>query len=156
MRELRWSFKAFDELSVHELYAMLKLRSQVFVVEQNCVFLDPDGTDDKAMHLLGWLDDELVAYTRNYDAGIKYKEASIGRVITSDKLRGKRYGPVLMHMSIKQLCAAFGAQPIRIGAQQRLTPFYESQGFVVASDSYIEDEIPHIEMLWTPTESSAS
>jgi ElaA protein len=150
MSDIVWRYQPFKDLSPQALYDLLRLRTEVFVMEQQCCFQDMDGYDDKAMHLMAMRGNELVAYTRNFDAGIKFKEASIGRVLTSAAIRGQGFGPALMQESIKRLCASFGVQPIRIGAQQRLTSFYESQGFVVASDSYIEDDIPHIEMLWTP------
>jgi ElaA protein len=147
---MQWSFKRLDEFTPHELYELLQLRSEVFVVEQQCVFQDMDGTDDKALHLLGREKGELTAYSRCYDKGIKYAEASIGRVITRASARKSGLGHALMQESMAQLCKAFGAQPIRIGAQARLERFYNANGFVTASEPYIEDGIPHIEMLWTP------
>jgi ElaA protein len=147
MSALNWQFKSFDDLTLAELYAMLQLRTEVFVVEQNCVFQDMDGADEKAMHLLGLQDDKLVAYARCFNAGIKFKEASIGRVITHASMRGTGAGHELMQQAIASMKLIWGAQPIRIGAQARLEKFYEQHGFAVASAPYIEDGIPHIEML---------
>ncbi|WP_143304605.1 GNAT family N-acetyltransferase [Chitinophaga vietnamensis] len=145
---MRWETKDFQTLSVTELYAILHLRSEVFVVEQNCAYQDMDNSDQKALHLLGY-DEEgrLAAYTRLFKAGIKFKEASIGRVVTAPFARGKGAGRALMVQSINVLQAQYGVQPIRIGAQQYLQKFYESLGFEQVSDTYLEDGIPHIEML---------
>jgi ElaA protein len=144
---LNWHFKSFDALGAHELYALLQLRAEVFVVEQNCVFQDMDGSDAKAMHLLGMQSDKLVAYARCFNAGIKFKEASIGRVITHASLRGTGAGHALMRQAIASMKLVWGVQPIRIGAQARLENFYEQHGFKAASAPYIEDGIAHIEML---------
>jgi ElaA protein len=148
---LQWQFVRFDALSVQQLYALLQLRTEVFVVEQNCVFQDMDGADDKAMHLLGMRQDKLVAYARCFDAGIKFKEASIGRVITHASLRGTGAGHALMRQALEAMNTQWGVQPIRIGAQARLEKFYEQHGFNAASAPYIEDGIPHIEMLYPAT-----
>jgi ElaA protein len=153
---MQWSFKRLNEFTPHELYELLQLRSEVFVVEQQCVFQDMDGTDDKALHLLGRENGELIAYSRCYDKGIKYAEASIGRVITRGSARRSGLGHALMQESMAQLCKAFGTQPIRIGAQARLERFYNANGFVTSSESYIEDGIPHIEMLWMPLQQEKS
>jgi ElaA protein len=142
-----WKCKPFDELNVHELYALLRLRSEVFVVEQNCVFLDMDNKDQASLHICGWVDNRLVAYTRLVPAGVAYEEASIGRVITSPEARGTGAGRKLMEKSIQLLYDAWGRQPIRLGAQVYLKKFYESLGFEQVSDIYIEDGIPHIEMV---------
>jgi ElaA protein len=144
---LQWQFACLQDLSVQQLYAVLQLRTEVFVVEQNCVFQDMDGADDKAMHLLGMGGDKLVAYARCFDAGIKFKEASIGRVITHASLRGTGAGHALMQQATDSMQSLWGMQPIRIGAQARLEKFYQQHGFAVASAPYIEDGIPHIEML---------
>jgi ElaA protein len=147
---MQWSFKHFDALTVHELYDILQLRTDVFVMEQNCPFQDMDGYDDKAMHLMGREGGKLLAYSRCFDKGIKFVEASIGRVMTHQSARLTGLGHTLMQESIAQLCKAYGTQPVRIGAQARLEKFYQRHGFVTASPPYIEDNIPHIEMLWTP------
>jgi ElaA protein len=147
MAALGWQFKSYEALTLTELYAMLQLRTEVFVVEQNCVFQDMDGADDQAMHLLGLQDDKLLAYARCFDAGIKFKEASIGRVITQASLRGTGAGHALMQQALGSMKMVWGVQPIRIGAQARLEKFYQQHGFAAASAPYIEDGIAHIEML---------
>jgi ElaA protein len=144
---LQWQFSSYGALSLQQLYALLQLRTEVFVVEQNCVFQDMDGADDKAMHLLGLQDNKLVAYARCFNAGIKFKEASIGRVITHASLRGTGAGHALMQQALGSMKMVWGVQPIRIGAQARLEKFYEQHGFKAASAPYIEDGIAHIEML---------
>ena len=142
-----WRFEPFDALTGPALYALLQLRSQVFVVEQNCVFQDMDGVDDHAMHLLGTLDGQLVAYARCFEAGRKYAEASIGRVVTRDTLRGSGLGHALVQESIASLIACWGVQAIRIGAQQQLGKFYGLHGFKASGEPYSEDGIPHVEMV---------
>ena len=141
---LRWHDKAFDELSVAELYAILALRGRVFVVEQNCPYLDPDGADQVSHHV--WATNEageIVAYLRVVPEGVKFPEVSIGRVITAPEARGTGLGKELMRRGI----AAAGAGPIRIGAQAHLEKFYGDLGFTRASEPYDEDGIPHIEMV---------
>lgn len=142
-----WRFLSFDDLSKHELYAVLQLRSEAFVVEQTCIFQDMDGADTAAMHLLGNVDGQLVAYARCFAAGEKFLEASIGRVITRSTLRGVGAGHALMHESIQQMTHCWGTQAIRIGAQAQLENFYRQHGFKGVGTPYIEDGIPHIEML---------
>lgn len=151
---VRWAFKAFDALSVSELYALLRLRSEVFVVEQNCVFLDMDNSDQQAMHLLGWTDEAepaLVACARCFGPGVKFAEASIGRVVTAPAARGGGLGHVLMREAVHALGGHWGPQAISIGAQARLQGFYEQHGFARTGEPYIEDGIPHIEMLRSAT-----
>ncbi|WP_431096372.1 GNAT family N-acetyltransferase [Polaromonas aquatica] len=145
--DIDWRFVPFSALTTLELYDMLQLRSEVFVVEQACVFQDMDGADQKAMHLLGAKDGKLVAYARCFAAGEKFAEASIGRVVTHMSARGGGIGHVLIKESIDSLVRHWGAQPIRIGAQARLEKFYNQHGFVQNGEPYIEDGIPHIEML---------
>ncbi|MFT3825075.1 MAG: GNAT family N-acetyltransferase [Chitinophagaceae bacterium] len=144
---MQWTNKLFNELTPNELYAILQLRSEVFVVEQNCVFLDQDDKDQHCYHLMGWEENLLCAYTRLVPAGISYEEPSIGRVVTSPKARKKGYGRELMHESINTLYKLWGKSAIKIGAQLYLKDFYESIGFQQTSDVYMEDGIPHIEML---------
>lgn len=141
---LRWHERAFTELTVPELYAITALRESVFVVEQNCPYLDADGVDPASRHI--WASDEagaLHAYCRIVPAGNKFTEISIGRVITAPIARGTGLGKELVRRAI----AACGAGPIRIGAQAHLQKFYGELGFVPASEPYDEDGIPHIEML---------
>lgn len=142
-----WTCKTFAELTPDELYAILRLRSEVFVVEQNCIFLDMDNKDQKSHHLMGWRDGALVGYSRLLGSGISYVESSIGRVVTSPAARGLGVGRDLLNKSIETLYRLYGKQPIRIGAQCYLIEFYESFGFVQKGEIYLEDGIEHIEML---------
>ncbi len=146
---ITWTCKKFDELTTHELYAVLQLRSEVFVVEQNCVFQDMDDKDQYSWHLMGWHNNLLAAYTRLVPAGVSFKEVSIGRVVTSPKMRKSGAGRSLMKKSIETTYNIFGNQAIRIGAQLYLKKFYESFGFQQSSEIYLEDGIEHIEMLLT-------
>lgn len=139
--------KAFNDLTVKELYELLRLRSEVFVVEQQCAYLDMDGLDPQALHVLGYEGADLVACTRLFAPGICYTEASIGRVATHADWRGRSLGKELMQVSIEALTAAYGATPIKIGAQQYLERFYNNLGFETVSGMYLEDNIPHIKML---------
>ena len=147
MSEISWRCLPFAALTPGELYELLQLRTEVFVMEQGCLFQDMDGTDAQALHVLGHRDGALVAYARCFAAGIKFAEASIGRVITRQSLRGTGAGHVLMRQAIKCVFAEWGGQAIRIGAQGRLEKFYTQHGFEMAGLPYIEDGIPHVEML---------
>lgn len=147
MSYYNWYHQSFDALTPHELYAIMRLRSEVFVVEQNCPYLDPDGKDFHSRHLMGWDGDQLVAYSRLLPPGLAFDEISIGRVVNSPAYRGKGVGKELMLEAIKTCYTLFGHQPIKIGAQQYLQQFYESLGFIQVSDMYLEDNIPHIEMI---------
>jgi ElaA protein len=146
---MKWLLKKFSELSPDELYAILRLRSEVFVVEQTCVFQDMDNKDQSAYHFMGWKDDTLLAYTRLIPPGIAYTYASIGRVVTSPLSRGTGLGKVLMKKSIEETIMLFGRLPIQIGAQVYLKKFYGELGFEQTSDIYLEDGIEHIEMVLT-------
>ncbi len=150
--EINWFYKSFQELTATEIYEILALRSEVFVVEQNCVFQDMDGKKDfESIHLFGkTIDNQIVAYTRILPANLAFKYASIGRVANSPKLRGKGIGKLLMGKSIETLYKIFGKVPIEIGAQYYLKSFYESFGFVISSEIYLEDDIEHIEMIKMP------
>lgn len=149
LEDIAWQHTAFDALSVHQLYAVLRLRTDVFVMEQNCAFQDMDGFDAQAVHVLGYRANQLVAYARCFHKGVKFEEASIGRVITSLALRGQGEGPTLMLQAISCIEQHWGVQPIRIGAQARLEVFYGKLGFVKTGLPYMEDGIAHIEMLRT-------
>jgi len=144
---ITWRFVPFSALNTLELYELLQLRSEVFVLEQACAFQDLDGADTQAMHLLGARDNRLVAYARCFAAGAKFAEASIGRVVTHASARGGGTGHVLMKEAVERLQRHWGPQAIRIGAQARLEKFYNQHGFVQDGEPYIEDGIPHIEML---------
>lgn len=143
---LIFKIKCFNELSVQELYQILQLRSEVFVVEQNCVYQDIDGKDEKALHVLGYYEEVLVAYSRLFAPGLYFENASIGRVIVKEVFRDKKFGHDLMKISIETIKQIFDTHFIIISAQQYLKNFYESHGFVQTSQMYLEDEIPHIEM----------
>ena len=147
MNSIEWRCLAFDQLSASELYAVLQLRSEVFVVEQACIFQDMDGADAQAMHLLGRLEGRVVAYARCFDAGHKFAEASIGRVATGAIVRGTGAGHALMKQAIFCLSYTWGVQAIRISAQAHLEEFYSQHGFNKAGPIYLEDGIDHIEML---------
>lgn len=146
-----WRCLPFDALAAHTLYRLLNLRSQVFVVEQRCVFQDMDGADAQCMHVLAECHRpdgvELMAYARLAPAGLKYAEASIGRVVTNPVTRGSGIGHALIRQSVHMLHGLWGAQPIRIGAQAHLQPFYGQHGFEPVGPIYLEDGIDHIEMV---------
>ena len=144
---ITWICKPFTGLSANELYAILHLRSAVFVVEQNCVFQDADNKDQSSFHLMGWEDTGLVAYTRLVPPGVVYNEASIGRVVTAITARGSGIGRMLMQRSIDECRKLFGEGVIRIGAQLYLKEFYGSLGFIPTGGIYPEDGIEHIQML---------
>ena len=148
---MNWVLKKFDELTPFELYQLLRLRSEVFVVEQNCVFLDMDNKDQECWHLLGWDGDLLAASTRLVPPGLAYAEMSIGRVVSSPHSRGKGVGRELMIESIKAVHELFGRNDIRIGAQLYLEKFYQSLGFKTDGEVYLEDGIKHVEMLYRPS-----
>jgi ElaA protein len=145
--KLEWTLKPFAELSVFELYEILQLRMEVFVVEQNCVFQDCDDKDQPSFHLMGLYDNKLVASTRLVPPGIMYEEPSIGRVVTSPAFRNMKFGRELMTRSIETCYSLFGKQTISIGAQVYLKKFYGSFGFVQTGETYMEDGIEHIHML---------
>jgi ElaA protein len=144
--QIEWRLKQFGDLTPHELYAILQLRIEVFVVEQYCVFQDADDKDQGSHHLMGWQDNKLVAYTRLVPPGYIYDQASIGRVVTSPAVRRYGAGKQLMQQSINAAYQLFGTGPIKIGAQFYLKKFYESFGFQQTSEIYLEDGIEHIYM----------
>jgi ElaA protein len=148
LSNIQWSTKHFSALSVNELYAILRLRSEVFVVEQNCVFLDMDNNDQNAYHTMGWLGEELVASTRLFDIDQSYPGyQSIGRVVGSPRHRGIGAGKALMQYSIAECERLFGKHPIKIGAQLYLKKFYGELGWEQAGEMYYEDDIEHIPMI---------
>jgi ElaA protein len=144
---MEWIIKKFDDLSPLELYTILQLRNEVFVVEQNCVFQDADNKDIYCHHVMGMDKGKLVAYSRIVPPGISYTEPSIGRIVTSPLARSNGSGKALMEKSIGHLIHLFGNQPIRIGAQVYLLRFYNGFGFEQSGDIYMEDGIEHVEML---------
>ena len=145
--QLTWILKEFTQLSPEELYAIIRLRNEVFVIEQNCIYQDADNKDQASLHLCGWADNELIAYTRLMPPGLSYKESSIGRVVTSPAHRKTGAGRELMQVSIQKAFDVFNSSTIKIGAQVYLKKFYQSLGFEQCSDMYLEDGIPHIMML---------
>ena len=149
MDTYKWICKAFGELTTEELYQILNLRNEVFVVEQDCVYLDTDQKDQLSWHFCGWNETgDLVAYTRLVPKGISYADyASIGRVLTSQKVRGKGLGRPLMIKSITAAKKLFGEGPIKISAQDHLRNYYGSVGFEAVGEIYEEDGIPHVAMV---------
>ena len=145
--KINWECRSFSELTNVELYKILQLRNEVFVVEQNCPYQDCDGKDLKAFHLSAWQNENLMAYTRLLPPGISYENsASIGRVLTSPTARKQNMGKELMTKSIEKIYELFGQAPITIGAQLYLKKFYESFLFMQTGDMYLEDGIEHITM----------
>jgi ElaA protein len=146
-----WTIKRFDELTLEELYAILQLRNEVFIVEQNCVYNDPDGKDQPAWHLMAIEDDRLIAYARILPPGLSYNDPAIGRVVTSSSKRGSGLGRELMKRSIEACEKLFGKSSITLSAQVYLQSFYESLGFIVVGEEYLDDGIPHIKMSRKPS-----
>lgn len=144
---MKVSVKTFEELSKKELYELLQLRAEVFVVEQNCVYQDLDGKDQKALHVIGSKKDQIVAYTRIFKPGDYFKEASIGRVVVKNDERKYGYGQDIMKTSINVVEEHFGETLIHLSAQTYLKKFYNSLGFEQVGEGYLEDGIPHIGML---------
>lgn len=150
MKTLSWILKPFDRLTAAELYAVLRLRSRVFVVEQQCVYLDTDNKDQEAFHLQGMQDGNLVAYARLFAPGMYYQEAAIGRIVTAPDLRGMGVGKALVQKSLEIALRLYGEVPVRIGAQRHLEAFYREFGFRADGEPYLEDGIPHVEMVCSP------
>ncbi|MGZ5249513.1 MAG: GNAT family N-acetyltransferase [Caldimonas sp.] len=150
---MEWRWRRFDALSVHELQLIYAARQRVFVLEQECLYLDADGCDEHAFHLAAWspAQREPLAYSRVIDPGAKYAEASIGRVITWGAGRGRGLGREVVARSIAHAGAVWPGMAIRISAQTRLELFYEEFGFVVVGAPYLEDGIDHTQMLLTRT-----
>jgi len=143
---VNWTIKRFDELTLDELYNILQLRNEVFIVEQNCIYKDLDGKDRSAWHLMATEDDKLIAYTRILPPGVSYNDPAIGRVVTSPSKRRSGLGRELMKRSIEACEKLFGTTSITLSAQVYLKSFYGSFGFIVMGEEYLEDGIPHIEM----------
>ena len=143
---LNWQTMRFNELSLVQLYQIMSLRSAVFVVEQNCVYQDLDGKDQDAIHVCGFLNDKIVAYSRLFSPGYYFEDAAIGRVLVAMEARNYKLGHVLMEKSIAAVCTLFSTSKITISAQVYLLKFYQQHGFVQVGEEYLEDGIPHIEM----------
>lgn len=146
MPEIKWTYLPFAQLSLSSLYALLRLRVEVFVVEQNCVYQDLDNYDKQASHLFGEQNEKMIACARLLAPGVKYPAASIGRVATAADVRGSGSGRELMQMAISHCTKQWPAAGISISAQAYLESFYNSLGFETVSAPYMEDGIPHIEM----------
>lgn len=147
---VRWQAKRFCELGLTELYALLRLRAEVFVVEQQCVYLDPDGKDihPDAIHLFGIADDgTLAAYLRILPAGLSYPQVSFGRVLTAPAYRGFGLGDPMLREALAAIERSWPGTDIQIGAQAHLQGYYGRHGFDVSSEPYVEDGIPHVDML---------
>lgn len=144
--QIQWVIKKFEALSVAELYQILRLRSEIFVVEQNCVYQDLDNKDQKALHLFGELEGKIIAYSRLFNAGDYFDFSSIGRVVVAANYRDKKFGHELIKQGISEIRNHFNEENITISAQLYLKKFYESHGFIQTSEMYLEDDIPHIEM----------
>ncbi|MDP4606530.1 MAG: GNAT family N-acetyltransferase [Flavobacteriaceae bacterium] len=152
--ELHWEVYTWEDLPKDRLYTVLALRSEVFVVEQNCPYQDVDGKDLKALHLLGVQNGVLAAYARLFGPGDYFEQASIGRVVTSPTHRGLGQGKQLMKQAIASLEHRWGKTVIHISAQAYLEDFYQGFGFVRSGENYLEDDIPHLKMLRNPSPQS--
>ena len=139
--------KYFKDLSNDELHDLLQLRSEVFVVEQNCVYQDVDGKDKQALHVLGFKNDKIVAYTRIFKPGDYYTEASIGRVVVIKSERKYKYGYDIMKASLDVIKEQFNTSSVTLSAQVYLKHFYNNLGFKEVGEEYLEDDIPHIKMM---------
>ena len=150
LSDIRWQALVFRELDAGTLYALLKLRSEVFVVEQQCVYLDPDGKDmhADALHVIGRADDDgIAAYLRILPAGLSYPQASFGRVLTAPAYRGRGLGNPLVRVALEEIERHWPGSDVQIGAQAHLEHYYARHGFVRNSETYLDDGIPHIDML---------
>ena len=143
----RWTWHAWRALTPDVLYAILRLRSAVFVVEQNCVFPDMDGRDPDCEHLCGWSDGELVAYLRLVPPGVRTPEVSLGRVVVTQSRRGQGLGRAVMREGLRHCARLYAGRPVKVSAQQHLEPFYQSLGFRAVSAPYLEDGIWHVDMI---------
>ena len=144
---MNWKIKRFEELTITELYEILRVRAEVFVVEQTCIYQDLDLKDKKAYHLFCEDNDEIVAYLRILDKNVSYSEIAIGRVLVTEMNRGKGLAREMMQRAISFIKEELNEMQIRISAQLYLKQFYESLGFLITSDVYLEDDIEHIEMV---------
>lgn len=144
---MNWKLKSFNELSTHELYRILQVRTQVFVVEQHCPYLEVDGKDLHSYHLYKEENGEVVAYSRLLPAGVSYKEASIGRVLVKDEYRGKGLASELVKRGLDFIHDELGERTVKIQAQEYLREFYGSYGFKAITETYLDDGIPHIDMI---------
>ena len=144
--KIEWVKKKWSEVSLEELYSVLRLRSEVFVVEQDCVYQDIDNKDQRAIHLLGYINKELIAYSRLFNEGDYFKETSFGRAIIKKEKRGQGYGDELVKESLKTIKNYYGNKKVKISAQAHLKTFYSKHAFIAKGKEYLEDGIPHISM----------
>jgi len=147
MSNIIWKIKSFEEITTSELYKIIKARVDVFVVEQDCPYPDLDGYDQQAVHIWAEQDQDVLAYCRIFNKGIKYQETSIGRVLTTEKARGKSLGKQLIQYAVETIENRFHTSEVRISAQDYLLRFYSGFGFEDTGKKYLEDNIPHTEML---------
>ena len=149
--QITWSILAFEDLAVRQLFELLQLRCRVFVVEQNCPYLDPDHKDPESFHVLGYNENgELAAVSRIIPPGISYPEVSIGRVVVAGNFRGMGIGHEMNRRCMMFIRERYGDVAVRLSAQQHLSDFYQTHGFRIVSAPYDEDGIPHVEMLYLP------
>lgn len=146
MSSIIWKIKSFEEITTSELYEIIKARVDVFVVEQDCPYPDLDGYDRQAIHLWAEQENSVLAYCRIFNKGIKYPETSIGRVLTTEKARGKSLGKQLIQYAVETIENRFHTTEVRISAQDYLLRFYSGFGFEDTGKKYLEDNIPHTEM----------
>lgn len=144
--KIEWVKKKWSEISLEELYSVLRLRSEVFVVEQDCVYQDIDNKDQIAIHLLGYINKELIAYSRLFNEGDYFKETSFGRAIIKKEKRGQGYGDELVKESLKTIKNYYGNKKVKISAQAHLKTFYSKHAFIAIGKEYLEDGIPHVSM----------
>ena len=144
--KIEWVKKKWSEVSLEELYSVLRLRSEVFVVEQDCVYQDIDNKDQIAIHLLGYINKELIAYSRLFNEGDYFKETSFGRAVIKKEKRGQGYGDELVKESLKTIKNYYGNKKVKISAQAHLKTFYSKHAFIAKGKEYLEDGIPHVSM----------
>ena len=145
---MKFEFKQFEELSLNELYEILKLRSEIFVVEQNCVYNDTDGLDKEAIHQILYKNDKIVAYSRLLKPGTRFSDFSIGRFVVKESERGTGIGIKMMEEAKDFILNEWHATKIKISAQKYLQKFYEGLDFKVVTEDYLEDDIPHVGMMF--------
>ena len=144
--KIKWIIRKWSEFSIIELYSVLRLRSEVFVVEQDCVYQDIDNKDKKAIHLLGYTNTNLIAYSRIFNEGDYFKETSFGRAIIKKEKRGMGAGDELVRESLKIIRKEYGNKKVQISAQAHLKNFYAKHAFIAKGEEYLEDGIPHVLM----------
>ena len=152
VKKVNYIWKTFSDLTRDELYEMIHLRQKVFIVEQDCPYLDADFSDQDAFHLLGYDDGGLISYLRAFPPGIKYEGASLGRIVVDDSKRGEQLGQNLTKEGISYLSKHYPDTEIIISAQHRLENFYCELGFTARGEVYLEDDIDHIQMYFIPTQ----